>query len=275
MYEQLLVESGLSYSQAVVYEVLLRDGEMTAGSIDKKTPLKRGLVYKVLEQLISLKLVAKKDAPGMVSKFTARHPERLLELANQRAEKAYTIKGAVSEVMPQLISEYGLGQGRPAIQYFEGIEGLKLIYGKILDRKKPLSIFASIHDRENQELNKIINRSVAKQKAAGIRVRALIPVFAELDRSYLSYSEEMGIENRVLPPGIFKLEAQIMVFDNIVVLTALKDSVISTVVENSNIAQAQQGVFDALWELSGPGHEKIVSDISDMPRQDFADKYLE
>ncbi|MCK9379118.1 MAG: MarR family winged helix-turn-helix transcriptional regulator [Candidatus Moranbacteria bacterium] len=44
MFEQSLIQLGLSYTQAAVYETLLKNGPLPAGKIAKKTAFKRGLV---------------------------------------------------------------------------------------------------------------------------------------------------------------------------------------------------------------------------------------
>ncbi|TAN58360.1 hypothetical protein EPN15_01360 [Patescibacteria group bacterium] len=60
MFEQVLTQAGLTENQALIYEILVKNGLMPAGAVCKKTPLKRGLVYKILDELTEIGLVEKK-----------------------------------------------------------------------------------------------------------------------------------------------------------------------------------------------------------------------
>ena len=51
MFEKSLVQIGLSKNEALLYDLLLSEGELSAGLVIKKSKLKRGLTYKVLHEL--------------------------------------------------------------------------------------------------------------------------------------------------------------------------------------------------------------------------------
>ena len=78
MYEEILIKSGLTRDQAKIYEVLLKNGVLPASKISLKAGLKRGLGYKIIEQLVVLGLVEKIDKK--VALFAPNHPSKIKEL---------------------------------------------------------------------------------------------------------------------------------------------------------------------------------------------------
>ena len=84
--ENILIQAGLSEEQALTYQSLLEKGPLKASDLSKWTGIKRGLIYKVLEQLENIGLVYKQDKTGTVAIFSPSHPSSLL-LNIERKEK--------------------------------------------------------------------------------------------------------------------------------------------------------------------------------------------
>ncbi len=62
-----------------MYESLLEKGPQKASPLSTWTGIKRGLVYKILEQLENMGLVEKKGGTGTVAVFYPAHPSILLD----------------------------------------------------------------------------------------------------------------------------------------------------------------------------------------------------
>ncbi len=82
--EKILIEAGLSEEQAAIYSALLDKGPLKAGAISSWTGIKRGLIYKVLDQLENMGLVSKKGGDGTVAVFAPEHPSRLSEIMERK-----------------------------------------------------------------------------------------------------------------------------------------------------------------------------------------------
>ena len=74
MNEKILYNLGLTKVQAEIFDCLLQNGAQKAVDIAKKTKRPRGVVYKGLEELISLNLAIKKDGQAGITVFAAEHP---------------------------------------------------------------------------------------------------------------------------------------------------------------------------------------------------------
>ncbi len=115
--------AGLTENQAVVYEVLLKHGEMTATKLFTKTPLKKGLLYKVLEELEELELIEKKEVVGKVTQFSPLHPDNLKKIISSKEAQIKNAALAVEGIWQNVTSDFNLIANRPTVQFFEGLEG--------------------------------------------------------------------------------------------------------------------------------------------------------
>src|SRR3989344_3806878 len=127
MFEQQLEQSGLTKNQAVVYEALLKTGATPARTLLAAIPLKRGLAYKVLDELAGLDLVSKKDEPGKVAIFEPAHPSKLKEIAETKEKQAQNTQVALDGILGQLSSDFNLSAGKPGVRFYEGVEGVKKV----------------------------------------------------------------------------------------------------------------------------------------------------
>src|SRR3989344_695186 len=123
MYEQTLIQAGLTKNQSLIYEILVKTGPVSAGKLAKIAPLKRGLVYKVLEELEEVNLVEQKKPAGTVAVFIPAHPLKLKDLAEQRERQAKDAQRILESVLGGLVSDYNLAVGKPGVQFYEGKEG--------------------------------------------------------------------------------------------------------------------------------------------------------
>jgi sugar-specific transcriptional regulator TrmB len=176
MYEKILQQALLTKDQAIVYTVLLKNGPLPAGKLTKKTPLKRSLVYKVLEQLTELGLVEKREKKGQAIVFQPNHPETIKELIENRQRQTENARAVLETTMPGLVSDFNLISGKPAVRFFEGIEGLKQIYDDILSTGKDFYLIRSVYEPVySEKIVPILERFIKKRVAKKISVTAITP----------------------------------------------------------------------------------------------------
>lgn len=175
MHENTLQLAGLTKEQAAIYETLIVNGSMKAGQISKKTDIKRGLVYFVLDQLVELGLVEKSDETKVVS-FRAVHPVKLQELAEEREQDAKNAQIALTRALPEIISRFNLISGLPGVQFFEGLEGFKKIYDDKLKVGETIYLIRTVYEPVYQnKVKPIVHEFVKKRVKLGIPTIALTP----------------------------------------------------------------------------------------------------
>ena len=129
--------AGLDDREILVYEALLARGIATASQITPDTGLGRVMVYRVLEDLVSKKLVSK-DESEPVLRYRARHPYALKQYAENQVNKLRETEGTIDALIPRLTSLFHQGQSRPGVKFYEGKEGIIKIYEDILSERSPI-----------------------------------------------------------------------------------------------------------------------------------------
>lgn len=125
MLKKELEKLNLSPREADVYMALLELGETSIERISLKSKIKRTTVYDVVKMLKDKGLIGTLKR----KKRTLYYAEDPRILGNQLEEK----KAALNNILPQLLSMANLIDKKPAIKFFEGIEGIKNVYQDTLN----------------------------------------------------------------------------------------------------------------------------------------------
>jgi sugar-specific transcriptional regulator TrmB len=253
--EKILIEAGLSEEQALVYGHLLDRGPQKASALSKWLGIKRGLVYKVLEQLETMNLVEKKGGVGTVASFSPLHPSHLLEMIESRAKSILLTKETLTYSLGSLASKFNLLTGKPNVQFYEGKEGVQKVLDDTLNTDGEVLTYLDIEIVE--KYFKDINDSyVTKREKKGIKKRILV-----IDNEY---SNDLFKKRHVSDPEFFSvtdlrmvktplqgIEGAIQIYNNkIGIITISKDNLISIIIEDARIHQLFKSMFEALYLVS-------------------------
>ncbi len=249
MHKEYLHEIGLTEDQIVIYMTLLEYGSAQAARISILSKLKRSFVYKILHQLIDLGL-AEKDESGKVAKFTPTHPSIIKEMFNSKLESLEKARGSLDDTLDEMVSKYNLISGKPNVQFFEGKKGLKKVYEDIISTKKDISLFRSAHDKDHTETLSLIQNQLKKQASYHIKTKAITPEKDGSKNAIITGDDTNLVERRVLKKSEFSIPAQIIVFGNKVGITSFKNGIFTTIIDNKDISESFQKIFDQLWDKS-------------------------
>ena len=250
-YKKILSAAGLSDGQTAVYLWLLESGSSSAKAISSKTMIGRALTYKVLDQLIALGLVEKKETSGKVTTFLSLHPQKLWEIASTRKKAAANALENLDSIFPALTSAYNLLLGKPNVQFYDGVDGLKQVYDDILKVGKDILIISSPLGKTDPNILSFIRVQIEKQAKAGIHTRALTP------RSQETVTEERAkedkdnlIERKIVSSEKFPVPAQIIIYGEKVAITNFRENIITVVTDSKYIAETFRIIFEYMWEHS-------------------------
>lgn len=248
--EKILIEAGLSEEQALVYGSLLDRGPQRASALSKWLGIKRGLVYKVLEQLEAMNLVEKKGGVGTVASFSPLHPSHLLEMIESRAKSILLTKETLTYSLGSLSSKFNLLSGKPNVQFYEGIEGAIKITSDLPTESKEILAYIdsdkvlALLPEQNEEHVKIRTK-------LGIKKKILIPDTESIRARAKTYNPAIT-EARVLR-GVTSFPTAIQVYENkISYLTLSKEKIVGVIIEDKDIADMMRLVFEASWAASSP-----------------------
>jgi|WetSurMetagenome_2_1015567.scaffolds.fasta_scaffold171674_2 HTH-type transcriptional regulator, sugar sensing transcriptional regulator len=255
MYKDIFTQLGLSPNEAIIYEFLLKNGELPAGLIIKKTPLKRGVTYNALKSLEQKGLIYTK-AKDKISIFGPNHPDKLREFAEERENELQKAEKTLSANMPKLISSFNLISGQPGVRIYEGKEGIIKTLNDSLESQTEILTYADVEGME-QYLKKGNDEYVKKRKEMGIKKRGIV-ADTSYAREYLKDYDRSVTEIRLIDGKKFPMFLEMEIYDNKVsFMTFSQKKLIGVILENEEIYKTQKSIFEIVWNNASP-LEKII-----------------
>jgi len=249
--ENILIQAGLSEEQAQIYQALLDKGPQRASDLTKWIGIKRGLVYKVLEQLENMGLALKSDGKGTVAIFSPAHPSLLLSNIERKEKEVAMTREMLASSLGSLSSKYNLITGKPNVQFFEGEEGIKKVLWDTLNTPKGTEICA-YGDLESilKYIPKINDEYSDRREKLGIKKRGFLLDNAETREKIKNYHTEVT-ETKFIKYNIPEMETEVQIYENKISFITLKDnSMIGIIIEDPFIYKMQKAIFDHLWDVT-------------------------
>jgi sugar-specific transcriptional regulator TrmB len=259
MYAHNLESLGLSPSQAELYEILIKNGPITANRLAQKSALSRTHAYKTLKELEVMGLVRKGNEK--VTVFYPVHPQKLRSLVEKREKIWLESKASLEPILGKLISDFNTISGQPGIRILEGISGIEELYEDILNEKSPIYLIRSPRDNDQPELKKIVADQVTEQAKLGISAKVIAPLMPNTPLKVIEGDEKNLVERRIVPREQFDIPAQIILYKDKVAITAYDKEIITTIIENSAIRKTFECIFNYIWTAAEPEHMQIMSKI--------------
>ncbi len=249
MYEQSLIQAGLSAEMAQVYELLLKTGPLPAGKISKKTGLKRGLAYKTLDRLLEKQLITKFEENEKVAVFTATHPLKLQDLIDSREQKVKNAKLAMENVLPNLVSDFNLLLGKPDVVFYEGEAGIEKVVFDSLSTKGEIYQYID-NEAANKYFSEINARYTKKRKELDIK-KKMITVDGEYIRKNKSNYDRAITDIHLIDGSRFPFAIAMQIYDNkISYLTMTENKKIGIIIDDQFISRMHKTLFEYTWEKS-------------------------
>ncbi len=262
MYKDIFTSINLTPGESIVYEYLLKNGESPAGDIIKRTPLKRGIAYKILDSLIEKSLViektsipSKKQGRKKISHFLPNHPEKLREFIENEKKSLDKAKNTLEANMPSLISDFNLVSGRPGVRFFEGIDGIKEALSDTLinNTKRQILTFSDLANYV-----KYLNEWNAKfyaprRRQFQIHEKAIVPDHPTAQsflKEYLAnpLSDQLT-EVYFADHKLYPFKTEINIYENKVsFVTFGEKNHIGVIIENKEIFDSMSSIFNMIWD---------------------------
>lgn len=247
MYEQFLLQAGLSSEEAKVYEALLKTGKMRVSKITTETGIKRGMVYKSLESLEKKTLVKKEDEPGKVAVFSPSHPGALRELIERRKHEAESMHASLQGVIGTMSADFNLLSGKPNVQFFEGLDGVKAVLDDSLYAKSEILSYADIE--AIQKYIPDINKWYVEQREKfGLKKRGIV-FDTPKARELLSEYHRQITDTKYIATSDFPFHAVMQIYDNKVSCITLSErEIIGVIIESEVITSMHKTIFNFVWQ---------------------------
>lgn len=242
--EKELVDLGLSRNEAKIYLFLLKNPNVTTGPIIKETRIANSRVYESLNSLISKGLVnynVQKDGKY----FSAAEPKKIIENEEERMKK-------IKAILPQLNGLIGEEKKNTTTAVYEGFEGFKTAFKKIIDDCPvggTIDIIGFSEPKKASDSLKLflsnINLKCAQKKQ---KLRFI------LDRETKDWQGKdresvKTNEVRYMPKGYIS-PAAIDIFGDYVYMFLWEEKPFVFMIKNKMIAESFKVYFNFLWRMA-------------------------
>lgn len=250
-YLQTLVQTGLEPDQAQIYEILLKAGPLKAGQVASKSTLKRGLTYKILDELVGFGLVTKIEPPGKIAIFEPAHPLKIKDFTEAREQKLKSAQLALDGILGQLTSDYNLALNKPGVQFFEGYEGMKKVIFDNLSSKTEIFSYLDMTaiDKYIPEINK---EYVAKRERLKLKKRNLVNDTPENRNRLASYHRDITeVRLMKLKNSAIHFASMIQIYDDkISYITLDPKRLIGVIIQDRNIVEMHRQLYLYTWQFA-------------------------
>ncbi|RLE38854.1 hypothetical protein DRJ17_02765 [Candidatus Woesearchaeota archaeon] len=232
---QILVEAGLTDSEAKVYLTLLDLGMDLAGTIARKSGIHRRSVYDILDRLIEKGLVS------YIVKNNQRHyeatdPIRLIELLKEKERK-------IQEVLPRLQLKYSMTREKQETNFYRGKNGLKTVFEDQLKEGKEILIFGA-----NVDVNEVIKFYFPHFDRARVQKKIKVKfIFSEDARDNPAIKKIPLKEVRYIPKG-FSSPAATYIYGNKVAIILWSENPLAILIKQKEIADNYKQFFKFVWD---------------------------
>lgn len=242
MYIQKTLEKlGLSKKEAAVYLASLQLGDGNLSEIAKAAQIPRTSCYNIVKSLISMGLL-NTFKMGAKYHYKAENPDKLLISLREQ-------ESALQEIMPRLKSKYREIGGRPAIYFYEGVEGIRIILEDILAKQYPLLAITSIDDAVSV-LGDDFTDFIERRHQKHLRVK-LITHRSERALELKKRDESELRQTKFLPSNSQFKTASFIYGDRVAMIDFQSKQPLGLIIEDQNIAETQRMLFETIWKQIG------------------------
>ena len=241
MIQQALHEFGLSDKEIKIYIAALEIGPGLAADISRKADIQRELTYVILKRF-EKKGVINHTIKDSKKHFEAIDPGNLLKKVD---EKRYLLEKALPKLNALKKKKKVL---RPTSETFDGVEGIKTIFNKILrffeDYKgEKIMMGYGSAGRFEEFLRWSLPHFIEKRIKAGIKFKAV-------------YNKtKKGIEKKKLPsaqikflPKEFESPSFYLIYPNHVAIIIFSEEPLGILIESKEVYKSHKLYFQVLWQ---------------------------
>lgn len=252
---QILKLSKISDKHRKIYENLLKSGSQSASKIALKNGLKRGITYKILDDLVKIGLISEEKLKSKVF-YSPNSPKILEEITQNKLTEIENDKDSLTRTISNFSNLYNTLEGKPNIQFLIGAEGLKTIYKDIIFEKTDIKIFRSNKDDIDSEIKPLIENQIEKQVENNINTKLISPI-----KTTEESDKKRKTTRRIISEDKYHLPAQIILYGkNKVAITSFDKYMISTLIESDSIKETFEQIFEIMWSTGTPPQYGIVED---------------
>jgi sugar-specific transcriptional regulator TrmB len=246
--EDYLTQLGLSEIESKIYEGLLDYGPCTILDLSSKTGINRVTVHYNVESLKKFGLAMETRSKSR-RLIVAEPPEHLKYLIEQKEEQINSLKQKFPDILNTIkLSLSNTNQSEGAtVKYYEGIEGVRLVYREVL-KSTQIHSFVNVDQiltvlPENSELFKL-----ALKSNPDMQMWEVIEDSRESRENINNLSERYHY--CFVPKGVSFADTDFMIFDDSVAMAHIrKESPSAIIYQSKSMAQGLRAIHNIVWKV--------------------------
>lgn len=245
-YSEIFTQLGLAKNEGIIYETLLREGEISVGTISTKSKVHRRNVYDSLNRLVEKGLVFE-ILERHENRYKAVDPHKLSEILDEKRQ-------LLDKAMPNLIDLYTGTPRKNEVYISRGVEGWKNYMRDILRLGEDNYTIAAKGAWADPKLDGFFQHFLQEAERKNITFHVLYE--QNTKTTHPDFIKSLGTTARFLPAEYIS-EVSIDIFaDRVVILphgeskSYLDENSSFTIIVNRQIADAFRTWFKLMWDLS-------------------------
>ena len=248
----MLIDIGLTHSEAKVFLSLSELGATTIGPIAERSGAAYSKVYLLLEKLMKKGLVST-ITKSKTKYFQAASPRKLLDYMDRKQESIKEQRQKIEQAIPQLegiMSQLLLPE---RAEMYEGYEGLKTVYEEGLSKLRKgdeiLVMGASLGAYTDKDKYSLFFKQINRiRQEKGIKYKIIYNQNFKGEPGVRFWQEQKLTEVRFLlenTPGSVNIQG-----DRVLIIYWAKDSPKVFVMTSQIVADSFRQYFNALWQVA-------------------------
>lgn len=243
---KILENLGLTRGESKVYLALLEHGILTTGPIAKYSGITHSKIYKILDKL-SAKGLASYILKGKTKYFNASNPNKVLKLINDKKEELLKKEKEFKQNLPFLKEISQKSKSESKVEVFEGFQGLKTVFGEILDTlKKGDTLYTLGVPKSTGQLQTYFYHFFKEQAKKGFEINAMFnndarEIAKERSNKYTSFK---FMEKGAITPTIINIYKN----KTIINTRSEREQFFTIVITSKETADSYKKYFEMLWK---------------------------
>jgi len=245
--KQLIKLLDLNEKDAQIYLDLLKFGSSAASSVATRSQIDRTTVYAALKRLIRKGLVSQTKRDG-TTYFDALEPDALEVSIQREIQEKQSKLHVLKTLLPDLAALRNEQSVRPAVQIFEGVDGVIALYELMLKQNESLSAFLTVAHLPKELRSYLTDTYIKRKVKRGVHSRVLVSDSKRAQR-YKDLDSKGNRTTKIVPESQMPFETEIIIGSDAIAVIDLRDQFFGVFIKSPSIRNTLSAIFEIVWGL--------------------------
>ncbi len=226
-----LSKLGLTETESIIYQTVLKIGRCTVKEISKEAGFHRTNIYDILEQLKEKGLITY-SKEGKSTYYKASDPTNLYQILEEKKE-------FLDQILPELVNMQEEEKDKISVEIYKGNEGMKAVWRDVLKENKPTYGFG-IKGQLRENLP-----TFAKQWLRDAKKQKLKYYGIYTEKNTPSYYTKIKFVSEELSGPVATI-----IYGDKININIWEPSLVAITIKSKLVAEMYKKHFDLLWKIA-------------------------